>query len=513
MLRQDEPGAHPGGTGWAGIGQVIPEDARPPAQTGWARSGAIAVRTRFLAISGLLLLTRTTVGVDGQRHRLPWGRVELPVTPGRHEVSVSFRYLRRDQGDATLVVDVPPGQVVELGYRAPWLPVTVPGMLTVLRVFPLGTDDAAVVGAPPTPAAAPGWYRAPGGTSDRSARRWWDGTRWTQAVFRPRGRAWKVWSAALSAAMTVAGVLIGTAVGQVVASGSDVRQSAAPLDPDADWVTVREIDGVRFDLPREPRRETLPIEGTDDEIDVHTVRVGGIRMAGYAAEFERLGRTDAQVLRDVAAGMAADSGGTLAQSRTVLVEGQPGLEVEVTGPGPGGDVMRARLVLVGDLLVAVETVFEEDQREVALAAHRRMARSIEFYDAAGAGEDAGDAAVLDGEWVLEWTLADLVAAGVSESDVYQYGMAGTFTWQLGNGRLWFTGDYPDGTRLECPGTFDVSADRLRLQLEEPCTTWEFSAAWELTGDGLVLSHARLDGQPNRPLAVWMTERPWTKASG
>ncbi len=45
------------------------------------------------------------------------------TAPGRHRVTVSFPYLGMSKraGEATIEVDVPPGQEVALLYRSPWI--------------------------------------------------------------------------------------------------------------------------------------------------------------------------------------------------------------------------------------------------------------------------------------------------------------------------------------------------------------------------------------------------------
>ncbi len=42
------------------------------------------------------------------------------TSPGQHTVTVSFVYLKRRSGVATIDVDVAPGEVVELLYRTPF---------------------------------------------------------------------------------------------------------------------------------------------------------------------------------------------------------------------------------------------------------------------------------------------------------------------------------------------------------------------------------------------------------
>jgi hypothetical protein len=80
----------------------------------------IALRTSFFALDWTVNFTRTTVIVDGHRQELPWGEHFLPLEPGRHELQVSYRYLRRPEaGKASITVDVAGNQVAHVSYRAP----------------------------------------------------------------------------------------------------------------------------------------------------------------------------------------------------------------------------------------------------------------------------------------------------------------------------------------------------------------------------------------------------------
>jgi hypothetical protein len=80
----------------------------------------IDLRTTFFALDWTLNFTRTTVIIDGQVHDVPWGRHFFQLEPGRHEVQVSYRYLRASHaGKASAVIDVAGGQVVLVSYRAP----------------------------------------------------------------------------------------------------------------------------------------------------------------------------------------------------------------------------------------------------------------------------------------------------------------------------------------------------------------------------------------------------------
>ena len=90
----------------------------------------ISAKRRF----GQFLVTNgADVTVDGA----PAGQVKwsgpgtsFETAPGHHTVAMSFRYLGRPCGAASLEVDVAPEQEVVLLYRSPWV-VTGKGALAV----------------------------------------------------------------------------------------------------------------------------------------------------------------------------------------------------------------------------------------------------------------------------------------------------------------------------------------------------------------------------------------------
>ncbi|QLL10171.1 hypothetical protein H0P51_12175 [Mycobacterium vicinigordonae] len=69
----------------------------------------------------MLALVKPKVFIDG--YEMPpagWGRTMLPAQPGRHHVHVHVPYFLPSKiGPADAVVDVHPGHVVELEYKAP----------------------------------------------------------------------------------------------------------------------------------------------------------------------------------------------------------------------------------------------------------------------------------------------------------------------------------------------------------------------------------------------------------
>jgi hypothetical protein len=109
-----------------GPAQPAPQPARP--------GQGIVLRTGFFALDWTLKFTRTTVTLDGHPYQLPWGEHFFPLEPGRHQLQVSYPYLRLSRaGKASVLFDVAPDQVVRASYRTPRsvLVAFLPGKLTV----------------------------------------------------------------------------------------------------------------------------------------------------------------------------------------------------------------------------------------------------------------------------------------------------------------------------------------------------------------------------------------------
>jgi hypothetical protein len=150
----------------------------------------IQVTTGFRPLAFVLSLCRTRLVLDGGGPVLrPWGQTFIPVAPGRHTVRCWFRYtFFTYAGDSTVTVDVGPGQVVSIGYRAPMFMFS-PGKWKV------GSPQTsqAVQPFPPGGTVQPGgqWLAGAGSagdaswSSDPSGRhqfRYWDGRSWTAHV-------------------------------------------------------------------------------------------------------------------------------------------------------------------------------------------------------------------------------------------------------------------------------------------------------------------------------------------
>jgi hypothetical protein len=158
---------------------------------------AIEIRTSFFPLAFLLYLCTARASIDGSEpvgHG--WNTRLYPVPAGRHRVTVWCPYLFLTRmGEATVDVEVLPGQVVGVHWKAPWFTL-LPGTWSVLGVRGLAPGELAANGpvpqpypqpqpqpqAQPQPAAGgppPGWHPDP---HRQAAHRWWDGQRWTEHV-------------------------------------------------------------------------------------------------------------------------------------------------------------------------------------------------------------------------------------------------------------------------------------------------------------------------------------------
>ena len=87
------------------------------------QSAAIDIHLKFFPLAFILYLCKPRLHIDGsQPITLPWGVRRYPVAPGQHEVRAYVPYIFfRTMGDARILVDVGPGQVVNATWSAPWL--------------------------------------------------------------------------------------------------------------------------------------------------------------------------------------------------------------------------------------------------------------------------------------------------------------------------------------------------------------------------------------------------------
>jgi hypothetical protein len=100
---------------WAGAQLYGPQGYGQPAE-------GIDVTTRYSPLMfTLALLFKPKIVVDGyETPSVGWGRTVLPARPGQHHVHVHIPYwLPQRIGPADTVVEVYPGRLVELEYKAP----------------------------------------------------------------------------------------------------------------------------------------------------------------------------------------------------------------------------------------------------------------------------------------------------------------------------------------------------------------------------------------------------------
>ena len=90
----------------------------------------IRIHTKVFPLAFLLLFFRTNITIDEVTTSVRWGTSFHAVEPGRHRVSVSFRYLLgRNMGENGVTIDVSDGQTVNVEYRSPFL-VTGTGLIS-----------------------------------------------------------------------------------------------------------------------------------------------------------------------------------------------------------------------------------------------------------------------------------------------------------------------------------------------------------------------------------------------
>ncbi len=79
------------------------------------------VNTQFFPLAWVLFFVKPKIAVDGQEMPASgWGRTHLPARPGQHNVHVHVPYfLPPKMGPADATVEVRPGQIAELEYKAP----------------------------------------------------------------------------------------------------------------------------------------------------------------------------------------------------------------------------------------------------------------------------------------------------------------------------------------------------------------------------------------------------------
>ena len=93
-------------------------------------AATVRVKTKHSPLAFLLYMTKVTISVDGDDRQVRWGEEVLSLEPGSHEIGISFRYLGRDTGKATVSLDLADSSTTTVAYKAPFL-ATSAGKVTV----------------------------------------------------------------------------------------------------------------------------------------------------------------------------------------------------------------------------------------------------------------------------------------------------------------------------------------------------------------------------------------------
>jgi len=103
-----------------------------PAPPPPASNTGIEITAKFFVLAFILNFFKPVFTIDGQAVKGKWkAPTFFPTAPGTHQVQVHFPYLIiKEAGKGVQSVAVQPGQVVRVGYKAPWL-IFLPGKLTV----------------------------------------------------------------------------------------------------------------------------------------------------------------------------------------------------------------------------------------------------------------------------------------------------------------------------------------------------------------------------------------------
>lgn len=82
----------------------------------------VLVQTKVFPMAFLLLFFPTNITIDETTVTARWGSSFHPLEPGRHRVSVGFRYLfGQNMGENGVAIDVVHGQTVHVKYRSPFV--------------------------------------------------------------------------------------------------------------------------------------------------------------------------------------------------------------------------------------------------------------------------------------------------------------------------------------------------------------------------------------------------------
>lgn len=95
-----------------------------------AATTGIEITAKHPLLAWILIFFKPTFVIDGVATQQSWKTpVFAAAAPGQHQVQVHFAYLvMKTAGKAVTTVEVRPGEVTRLTYKAPWI-VFLPGKL------------------------------------------------------------------------------------------------------------------------------------------------------------------------------------------------------------------------------------------------------------------------------------------------------------------------------------------------------------------------------------------------
>lgn len=93
----------------------------PPAD-GYAAPAYLDITLEYSPLQFILSAVTPTVILNGQRHKVPWGRHVWPMPPGEHVIDVSFPYMFQERScPAILRAAIYAGHTTVVKYTAPAL--------------------------------------------------------------------------------------------------------------------------------------------------------------------------------------------------------------------------------------------------------------------------------------------------------------------------------------------------------------------------------------------------------
>jgi hypothetical protein len=111
---------------------IASSDGAAPIRDGVAR---IEIVTSHPAFAFFYKTLQPNVRLDDELHGAPWGTSHFDVAPGTHTVAVSYPWLLREAGRATVTLTLQPGETKRVRYHARMIRF-VPGKISVEGSLP-----------------------------------------------------------------------------------------------------------------------------------------------------------------------------------------------------------------------------------------------------------------------------------------------------------------------------------------------------------------------------------------